>query len=139
MPQSMCGFHQDIQRRRNELYDQFICDWYGVSLPSLPFSIFCFHLCAYVSSIHIYTALCRRDMLNIHRTFAMVMILMISTTSVCFHKILPPDIEAVIGLGQRNLNHFSYSVKEFEWHLKALERLDRARKKHNVRIAIANT
>ncbi|KAG4428404.1 hypothetical protein IFR05_016116 [Cadophora sp. M221] len=61
-------------------------------------------------------------------TFAMVIILMISTTSPQFQQIVPSDIEEIISIGQQNLKRFGLSVREFEWHLQELEKLDRARK-----------
>ncbi|PVH82098.1 hypothetical protein DL98DRAFT_530530 [Cadophora sp. DSE1049] len=61
-------------------------------------------------------------------TFAMVTILMISTSSPQFQQIIPADIEEVIVAGQQNLKRFSLSVREFDWHLQELEKLDRARK-----------
>ena len=61
-------------------------------------------------------------------TFTMVAILMVSTVCVPFCDVLPADIEEAIFLGIRNLKRFGVSVKEFEWHLDVLERLDIARK-----------
>ncbi|KAK0120787.1 hypothetical protein ONS96_010989 [Cadophora gregata f. sp. sojae] len=61
-------------------------------------------------------------------TFAMVIILMITTSSPQFQQVIPADIEEVIIAGQQNLKRFSLSVKEFEWHLQELQKLDRARK-----------
>ncbi|KAE9368400.1 hypothetical protein N431DRAFT_347452, partial [Stipitochalara longipes BDJ] len=60
--------------------------------------------------------------------FTMVIILMIATICPSFQSILPHDIEDVIAAGQRNLRRFSCSVKEFEWHIAELDRLDQARK-----------
>ena len=58
----------------------------------------------------------------------MVIILMITTSSPQFQKVIPADIEEVIIAGQQNLKRFSMSVREFEWHLQELAKLDRARK-----------
>lgn len=58
----------------------------------------------------------------------MVIILMISTTSIQFQQIMPSDIEDVITMGKQNLQRFSLSVTEFEWHLKELQKLDYFRK-----------
>lgn len=58
----------------------------------------------------------------------MVIILMISTTSISFQSILPPDVEDCVRLGQENLNRFSERVSGFKWHLVELKRLDQARK-----------
>ena len=58
----------------------------------------------------------------------MVIILMITTSSPQFQEVIPADIEEVIIAGQQNLKRFSMSVREFEWHLRELAKLDRARK-----------
>ena len=58
----------------------------------------------------------------------MVIILMITTSSPQFQEVIPADIEEVIIAGQQNLKRFSLSVREFEWHLRELAKLDRARK-----------
>jgi hypothetical protein len=61
-------------------------------------------------------------------TFTMIIILMIATKCPSFQSILPHDIEEVIAAGQQNLRRFSHSIKEFEWHIAELDRLDRARR-----------
>jgi len=53
---------------------------------------------------------------------------MITTSSPQFQEVIPADIEEVIIAGQQNLKRFSLSVREFEWHLRELAKLDRARK-----------
>ena len=53
---------------------------------------------------------------------------MITTSSPQFQEVIPADIEEVIIAGQQNLKRFSMSVREFEWHLRELAKLDRARK-----------
>lgn len=58
----------------------------------------------------------------------MGIILMITTSSPQFQEVIPADIEEVIIAGQQNLKRFSLSVREFEWHLRELAKLDRARK-----------
>ncbi len=56
----------------------------------------------------------------------MTIILRISTICPAFREIMLPDIEETIFLGKRNLGRFCMSVKEFEWHLEVLQRLDAA-------------
>ncbi|KAI0593205.1 hypothetical protein F4775DRAFT_586993 [Biscogniauxia sp. FL1348] len=60
-------------------------------------------------------------------TFAMVIILRVCTLVPVFAPILPQDIEEAIFLGKRNLQRFSASIREFQWHLRVLEQLDAAR------------
>ncbi|KAF6802046.1 C6 finger domain-containing protein, partial [Colletotrichum sojae] len=57
-------------------------------------------------------------------TFTMVIILRVATMCPVFRDILPADIEQAMFGGTRNLRRFSISVKEFEWHLGVLERLE---------------
>ncbi|KAF6811084.1 C6 finger domain-containing protein [Colletotrichum musicola] len=57
-------------------------------------------------------------------TFTMVIILRVATMCPVFRDILPADIEKAMFVGTRNLRRFSISVKEFEWHLGVLERLE---------------
>lgn len=57
----------------------------------------------------------------------MVIILRVATVCSAFREILLDDIEEAIFLGKRNLQRFSISVREFEWHLRILEKLDAAR------------
>ncbi|RBQ97113.1 hypothetical protein VDGD_10496 [Verticillium dahliae] len=57
-------------------------------------------------------------------TFAMVIILRVATMCPVFCDILPAEIERAIVVGGRNLRRFSGSVREFEWHLGVLEKLE---------------
>ncbi|RNJ60441.1 hypothetical protein D7B24_008133 [Verticillium nonalfalfae] len=57
-------------------------------------------------------------------TFTMVIILRVATMCPVFCDILPPEIERAIVVGGRNLRRFSGSVREFEWHLGVLEKLE---------------
>ncbi|KAK6213091.1 hypothetical protein QIS74_09093 [Colletotrichum tabaci] len=59
-------------------------------------------------------------------TFTMVVILRVATMCAVFREILPPDIEQAMFVGTRNLRRFSISVREFEWHLGVLDRLEAA-------------
>lgn len=54
----------------------------------------------------------------------MVTILRVATMCPVFKESLPEDIEGAMFVGKRNLRRFSISVKEFEWHLSVLERLE---------------
>ncbi|KAI5919434.1 hypothetical protein F4810DRAFT_687413 [Camillea tinctor] len=60
-------------------------------------------------------------------TFAMVIILRVCTVIPVFAPILPQDVEEAIFLGKRNLQRFSASIREFQWHLRVLDQLDAAR------------
>ncbi|KAI1631204.1 hypothetical protein F4809DRAFT_646656 [Biscogniauxia mediterranea] len=60
-------------------------------------------------------------------TFAMVIVLRVCTVVPVFAPILPQDVEEAIFLGKRNLQRFSASIREFQWHLRVLEQLDAAR------------
>lgn len=62
----------------------------------------------------------------------MTIILMISTILPVLHGLVPGDVEEGIVTGKRNILRFSQSVTQFEWHIKVLENLDKARQ---VRIA----
>ena len=103
--------YQDLQHGTSQLHHECLRDRYGVSRV--------FHI--FRSSSPLWLS---------DRTFAMVIILMISTTSISFQSILPPDIEEIIWLGQGNLERFSKSVAGFEWHLRKLKSLDQARKSY---------
>jgi hypothetical protein len=63
----------------------------------------------------------------------MVIILMLVTISSSFHELLPVDIEAVISMGQRNVNRFRERAEQLEWHVTAPARLERARKASDIR------
>lgn len=54
----------------------------------------------------------------------MVIILRVATICSAFREILPDDIEEAIFLGRRNLQRFRLSIREFEWHLGILDKLD---------------
>ncbi|KAI1455853.1 hypothetical protein F4805DRAFT_468439 [Annulohypoxylon moriforme] len=57
-------------------------------------------------------------------TFTMVMILRVCTRCKIFAGILPDNVDEVIYLGKRNLRRFSINIREFEWHLNILEKLE---------------
>lgn len=62
----------------------------------------------------------------------MVIILMIASACPSLQSILPHDIDEAIQTGQQNMRRFRKSVKQFEWHINELEKLDRARKARNI-------
>ncbi|KAI1484539.1 hypothetical protein F5X96DRAFT_435421 [Biscogniauxia mediterranea] len=65
-------------------------------------------------------------------TFAMVIVLRVCTVVPVFAPILPQDVEEAIFLGKRNLQRFSASIREFQWHLRVLEQLDDAARAANL-------
>ncbi|KAH6616811.1 hypothetical protein C7974DRAFT_52714 [Boeremia exigua] len=59
-------------------------------------------------------------------TFTMIIILRIATLCQLFRDLLSDDVEHVIFVGKRNLRRFARSVKDFQWHLEVLDKLDAA-------------
>ncbi|KAF9870463.1 C6 finger domain-containing protein [Colletotrichum karsti] len=57
-------------------------------------------------------------------TFTMVIILRVASMCPVFRDALPTDVEHAIFVGTRNLRRFNISIKEFEWHLGMLERME---------------
>lgn len=53
---------------------------------------------------------------------------MIATATPEFQNILPEDIETVICMGQQNIRRYSVNVKEFEWHIRELEKINSGRR-----------
>lgn len=60
----------------------------------------------------------------------MVIILRVATVCTVFRDILPDDVDDVIVVGKRNMKRFGLSVKEFQWHLEVLDKLDAACQDH---------
>ena len=60
--------------------------------------------------------------------YTMVNVLIIATIYPSFQSILPHEVENIIAAAHANVQRFSFSVKQSEWHIVELGRLDQARR-----------
>lgn len=58
------------------------------------------------------------------RTFTYILILKVVGMHEAFRDVLPQGVEEAIAMGKRNLQRFSLSIREFEWHLQLLAQLE---------------